>query len=212
MARARRLCARRKNVTDAKPVVPTLIELPAELRGERVVLRPYRAADAEQVFAAIDESRDRIRPWLPWADSHQTVDDTRDFCLRSAADWILRTDLVLGIFDRADGRYFGGTGLHRPDWALRSFEIGYWLRSTAEGRGLITESVILLSTFAFEHLAANRVEIWCDARNDRSRAVAERAGFILEGRLRNVALDTDGKPTNSLVFSRIPGDPPAAVP
>jgi len=37
------------------PVTPTLIELPTELRGQRIIVRSYRADDAAAVFAAIDE-------------------------------------------------------------------------------------------------------------------------------------------------------------
>ena len=44
----------------------TLIPLFEELRGPRVVVRPYRLEDAEEVFAAIEESRQHTRPWLPW--------------------------------------------------------------------------------------------------------------------------------------------------
>ena len=47
----------------------------------------------------------------------------------------------------------------------------------------------------------------CDARNDASRHVAERAGFRLEGRLRNAYLSPDGTVSDDLVFSRVPADP-----
>jgi ribosomal-protein-serine acetyltransferase len=190
----------------SKLIVPTLIDLPVELRGERIVLRPYCADDAESVFAAIDESRDHLRPWLPWVERHSSMDDTRDYCMRCAANWLLRSDLTLGIFQLDNGRYLGGTGLHNPNWTLRSFEIGYWLRVAAEGRGFMTETVTMLSAFAFDHLKANRVEISCVVRNERSRAVAERCGFVLEGRLRNVFLDAKGDPVDGFVFSRLPGD------
>jgi RimJ/RimL family protein N-acetyltransferase len=113
------------------PIRPTLIAIPDELRGRRVLLRPYRANDAKQVFAAIDESREHLEPWMPWVDEHATVDDTRDFCIRSASHWLLRSELPLGIFHAAGKRYLGSTGFHAPDWALRAFEIGYWLRATA---------------------------------------------------------------------------------
>jgi hypothetical protein len=102
-------------------IVATLIDLPGELRGSRVLLRPYRADDAEQVFAAIDESHDHLRPWVTWVDNNRTIDDVRDFCIRSQASWLLRTELALGIFDAVSARYLGGTGLHDPDWELRAF-------------------------------------------------------------------------------------------
>ena len=61
-----------------------------------------------------------------------------------------------------------------------------------------------LAASEFETLRANRVEIWCDATNRRSAAVAERAGFTLEGRLRNHDLNNAGEPCDELVFSVIP--------
>jgi RimJ/RimL family protein N-acetyltransferase len=187
-------------------VVLTLIDLPEELRGSRVLLRPYRADDADQVFAAIDESRDHHRPWVTWVDNNRTVDDVRDYCIRSQASWLLRTELALGIFDSVSGRYLGGTGLHEPDWELRAFEIGYWLRVTAIGHGYATESTRLLAKFALSCLQARRVTLHCDARNEASRRVAERAGFTLEGRLRNVRMAADGTVRDDLVYAMVPED------
>jgi RimJ/RimL family protein N-acetyltransferase len=190
----------------ASPTPPTLIALPDELHGPRVLLRPYRAEDAAAAFAAVEESREHLRPWVPWAESNATVEETRDYCIRCTANWLLRSDLTLGIFEAGGGRYLGGTGLHEPDWELRSFEIGYWLRATATGQGYATEAVSLLVDLAFAHLDARRIEIRCDTRNDASRRVAERAGFVLEGTLRNAALASDGRPADWLVFSRVPDD------
>jgi RimJ/RimL family protein N-acetyltransferase len=190
----------------SKPIVPTLIDLPSELRGPRVLLRPYRVDDAEQLFAAIDESRDHLRPWVTWVLNNRTVDDVRDYCIRSQASWLLRTELVLGIFDVASGRYLGGIELHDPDWQLRTFEIGYWLRASAVGHGLATESTRLLADFALSRLQARRITLHCNARNDASRRVAERAGFTLEGRLRNARLEPDGSIADELVYAIVPED------
>lgn len=195
----------------SSPEYPSLIALPDRLEGPRVLLRPYRADDAAAVFAAIDESRAHLAPWMDWVGRHRTVDDTRDYCLRMAADWLVRHSLILGMFDRADGRYLGGTGFHAPDWATPSFEAGYWIRPSAEGNGYVTEAVRLQVDLAFGVLGARRVELWCDARNDRSRRVAERCGFVLEGRLRNRTRRPDGSLSDDLVFSLVPGDPAAGI-
>jgi RimJ/RimL family protein N-acetyltransferase len=189
-----------------QPRHPTLIPLPDELRGERITIRPYRADDAEGLYAAIDESRETLAPWMPWVHYHESADDTRDFCLRSLANWINRTTLEAGIFDARDGRPLGATGFPRLDWHARTFEVGYWLRRSAVGQGYVREAVQLLVRFAFEGLAANRLEIRCDARNERSRHVPERLGFTLEGRLRNDALDPAGATRDTLVFALIPED------
>ncbi|MFN8513010.1 MAG: GNAT family N-acetyltransferase [Thermomicrobiales bacterium] len=184
----------------------TLIELPDELRSARIVVRPYRAGDAEAVFAAIVESRAELLPWMDWVDHHQSVEDTRDFCVRCAAGWLGRTALDVGIFDARDGGFLGATGFPKFDWGLRKFEVGYWLRTSAWGHGYVHEAVRLLARLVFEELGGVRLELRCDARNERSRRVAERAGFMLEGRLRNESRDPQGRLRDTLVFGLVPED------
>jgi ribosomal-protein-serine acetyltransferase len=120
--------------------------------------------------------------------------------------WLLREDLVVGIFERQSGRLLGGSGLHRIDWNIRKFDIGYWLRDSAVGHGYATETVQVLTRFAFDHLDACRVEIRIDARNTPSRAVPERVGFIYEGRHRRALPDASGQPCDIEVFALIRED------
>jgi len=188
------------------PAYRTLLPLFEELRGERVVVRPYRESDAQALFEAIAESRDHLRPWLPFADEHQTVDESRHWIIQQLANWILRDDLVLSIWEQATGRYLGGTGLHPHDWEIGYFEIGYWIRVSAEGHGYISESVRLLTDYAFDNLKANRIEIRCDELNVRSASIPKRLGYVLEGRSRNDVATTDGRLRTTLVFSLIPED------
>ena len=185
---------------------PTLIPLPDELRSPRLLLRPFRPTDADQIFAAVDESRVHLRPWMTWVDDHVSVDNSRDWCARCAANWLLHTELTLAIFAVASGRYLGCVSLHDPDRDLRAFGIGYWLRASAIGQGYATEAVIMLVDLAFGPLVARRVELRCDARNEPSRQVAERVGFVLEGHLRNAFLAPDGQPADELVFALTPDD------
>ncbi len=189
-----------------KPVDPTLIPLFDELRGERVVIRPYREEDAAALHEAVDESREHIRPWLAFADEHQTVDESRVWINGQRAQWILRKNMVCGIFDAATGRFLGGISLIVHSWSIPSFEIGYWLRKSAEGHGYMTEAVRLLTDFALDELGAKRVEIQCDERNTHSAQVARRLGYVQEGLRRNDFHSPDGAVRNTLVFSRIPGD------
>jgi RimJ/RimL family protein N-acetyltransferase len=91
------------------------------------------------------------------------------------------------------------TGIH--------FEIGYWLRKSAEGHGYMAEAASLLTNYALNDLKANRVEILCDALNTRSASVARRLGFVHEGTLRNDSTQPGGGGIRSThVFSRIPSD------
>jgi ribosomal-protein-serine acetyltransferase len=91
-------------------------------------------------------------------------------------------------------------------WEIPSFEIGYWLRRSAEGHGYMSEAARLLTDFVLNDLKANRVEIQCDERNTHSANVARRLGYVQEGRLRNEVQAPDGAVRNTLIFSRVPGD------
>jgi RimJ/RimL family protein N-acetyltransferase len=196
-------------VTPAIP--PTALPIPDMWVGRRVLVRPYEITDAAALMEAVAESREELRPWMPWAEAHQTLEEAMDWCARSKADWITRRNMNMGIWqhcadDASDPMsmahvYVGGSGFHRMNWDARNFEIGYWRRTGAGGRGLVTESTRVLTRAAFEELNANRVEIRCDSRNTASRAVAERCGFVLEGLLRRTDLAEDGSLRDTLVFS-----------
>ncbi len=156
-------------------------EASEEILGPRVSLRPYLAADAPAVWAAIEESRAHLAQWLLWVHDYHDVDDVRDYLLRARAVWEQRLDLPLGIFARDDGRFLGGTGLHRIKWEERHFEIGYWLRLSALHGGFARETAALLTGLAFRDLGATRVVIRVREENRASRRVPEALGFRREG-------------------------------
>src|ERR687898_3410706 len=98
----------------------------------------------------------------------------------------------------------GSSGLHRIDWEVPKFEIGYWCRTRFTGRGYVTEAVRGITAFAFEALGARRVEIRCDSLNHPSVRVAQCAGFRLEGELHNNEVGTDGSARDTLIFAPTP--------
>ncbi len=186
---------------------PSQIPLFDELSGERIIMRPHRLEDFDAIWENIQESRDELRPWLPFAD--EPSEDLRDWLARALAKWITRELLDMAIVERESGHIVGDIGLMvKPHgWDIGSFEIGYWLRTSAAGHGYMSEAVRLVTDFAFEHLNANRVMIRCDAENTRSAAVPQRLGFTLEGRMRRDFAAPDGKIRDTLVFSLIRDDP-----
>jgi RimJ/RimL family protein N-acetyltransferase len=171
------------------------------LDGDRIRIRSFQPGDAEAHFAAIAESRERVGRWLPWVPAYESVDDSRDTLARMQARWLTREDFDGGIFDRQSGALLGGIGFHPRNWEFGYFEVGYWLRTSAEGRGYMTEAVRALTDYLFASLGAHRVEIFCNALNTRSAAVAERAGFVREAHLRNARRDVNGALSDTLIFA-----------
>lgn len=188
-------------------VDPLLIEIPEWIACPRVILAAPRAGAGAAMAAAITESIAHLKPWMPWAQDAPSPASAELVMRRMQADFILRRDLVFQIYTKTAagerGELLGGTGLHRIDWTLRRFEIGFWIRASAQGQGYVGEAVKAMAALAFDQLAARRVEIRMDARNLRSRAVAERCGFEFEGLLRRDTLDVNSEPRDTRVYARI---------
>jgi RimJ/RimL family protein N-acetyltransferase len=178
---------------------------PGVMTGQRVTVRPYEDADAPALYQAIISSREHLQPWLPWVGVYHDAGDALAYIRQAQSQALLRQDFALGMFDR-QGTFLGGTGLHVRDWAVPAFEIGYWIRKDAEGQGIVSEAIRLITTWAFEEMGAQRVMIRCNARNSRSRRVAERTGFVCEGRFRNGERDTAGELADTLYFAMVPSD------
>jgi ribosomal-protein-serine acetyltransferase len=147
--------------------------------GDGAEIRVLEADDAAEVFALVDSERSRLREWMPWVDATVSVDDTREFIEQSRLAQHDRDGL--GLF--VDGRYAGGIGL-RVDVLQRHGEVGYWIGSAWEGRGIVTRGCEALIRFAFGELALHRVSINVAPANARSRSIPERLGFTEEAVLR----------------------------
>ncbi|WP_124727805.1 GNAT family N-acetyltransferase [Staphylospora marina] len=189
-----------------KEVSPILMDFPDSFETERLLIRLPLPGDGGLVHEAITESLEFLRPWMPWARKPPTPEETEARTREAYVRFLERTDLRFHLFEKETRRFVGSSGLHRINWSVPSFEIGYWCRKGFTGKGYITESVRALTVFAFELLHAARVEIRCDKRNVRSRKVAERLGYRLEGILRNHEVDVDGTLRDTCIYSMIPED------
>jgi ribosomal-protein-serine acetyltransferase len=182
---------------------PILRDIPEQLESDRLLIRCPRPGDGPAIHEAIAESLDELLPWMPWAHGEQTVETAETYAREANAAFLARKHLPLNLYLRDEGTFVGGSGLHDVDWAIPRFEIGYWVRSSLTGRGYATEATRRIAQFAFDDLGAERVEIWCDARNQRSAAVAQRAGFAFEARLQRSRIGADGVLADSLCFVRL---------
>ena len=188
-------------------IKPILLDVPESFETERLTIRALRFGDGAEVNAAIAETFADLHEWMDWARTMPSVGDTEEVVRRSHAKFVAREDFGLRINLKGTETLVGMSGLHVRDWRIPAFEIGYWCRKSFEGKGYITEAVKGITRFGFELMKAERIIIRCDEQNVRSAAVARRAGFTLEGILRNEDHTADGsRLRNTMLFSRIRGD------
>jgi RimJ/RimL family protein N-acetyltransferase len=180
--------------------------IPQRFETERLLLRVFEPEDAEQLHQALAESIDILRRFLwflPWVAEEQTLQSAEVRCRRAKANFLLRTDLAYAALEKETGRLVGSVGLHRTDWELPSSEVGYWLRSSAVGKGYASEAVRAVSGWAIAELRVARLELITLEDNVASRAVAERCSFFLEGIHRNAVRGPDGVLRNRCVYASV---------
>ena len=150
--------------------------------NDRLILRSLSASDAPAVFENIDKSRADLRVWLPWVDDTDSSAATQNTIARWEKEYADKSDIVLGVFE--NGAHIGVIGLHDINKTNGSAMIGYWLTAQAGGHGCMTASVRALMEYGFFALRLNHIYIHCAVGNNKSRAIPERLGFVLEGVLR----------------------------
>lgn len=183
---------------------PILIDIPDQFETERLLLRVPRPGDGVAINEAVLESLDNLRAWMSWAQGEQTVDSSEEALRQAMINFISREAMRLSLYRKSDGLLVGSSGLHNIEWSVPRFEIGYWVRDSLQGQGYITEAVNGITDFTFDTLNAERIEIRCDALNERSAAVARRAGYTLEGCLRCDSRSADGSTLrDTLLFALI---------
>ena len=145
-------------------------------------LRQIAEKDVQDLTELIDRNRSYLREWLPWLDNSTSITDTARFIGRSTEQAEDNNGLTLGILFQ--GKLAGVIGQHYVDSFNRRTEIGYWLDASHQGHGIVTRATARLTDYAFREQDCNRVILQCAAENTKSRAVAERLGFVKEGTLR----------------------------
>jgi RimJ/RimL family protein N-acetyltransferase len=184
---------------------PILLDFPYSLETERLLIRGPLPGDGKLLHGAVVESRDELLPWMPWATEIMDEEAYEKLAREGQLKFLSREDLWMYFFLKDTNTLIGTGGLHRMNWEVPRFEIGYWVRTSFGRQGFITEAINGITDFAFNILGAKRLEIRCDKLNKRSAAVARRAGFYLEATLVNDGRSHyTGALRDTLIFAKFP--------
>lgn len=201
-------------MTSIPAILPDYI--PLKFETPRVVIRALHPDDSVAYDAAIRESYPELQLWIPWANNKPepfTLEETRQRASDSYEKFLRAEVFNFTFFEKSTGLLLGGLNLFCHDWRIPHFEIGYWQRTKALGRGYVTESALALSKLAFEKYGANRVQLRCDPLNVKSCAVPERLGYVIEGELRQAFYGNLGRLCDTRMYARLNGEglPPLDV-
>jgi ribosomal-protein-alanine N-acetyltransferase len=162
---------------------------------EACSVRSWRTSDAE----ALVRYANNRNIWINLRDAFPhpyTRRDARDY-LRGIRQRPVETMFAIAVDDEA----VGGVGfvLH-SDVERVSAEIGYWLAEPFWGRGIATEALAAVTAHAIATHGLTRIYAVPFAWNAASCRVLEKAGYVLEARLRNSAIK-DGKLVDQMQYA-----------
>ena len=160
-------------------------------------VRSWRTSDAESLV----EYADNRKIWRNLRDAFPhpyTRHEARAF-IRTVRERTPETTFAIAVKDEAVGSI--GFVL-RPDVERVSAEIGYWLAEPFWGRGIATEALIAVTRYAIETHHLTRIYALPFAWNAPSCRVLEKAGYLLEARLRRSAIK-DGQITDQMQYAFI---------
>lgn len=168
-------------------------------------MRPATLDDAAAHYEAARESMAEVGRWLSWCHTGMTLEESEAWAKICHDAW--RTGEFYGfyLFDRDGGRFVGCCTINEIDRQRRRANLGYWIRTSRQGRGIATEAVPIVARFGFRELGLERLEIVAAVGNLPSQRVAAKVGAAREGTARN-RLRVHGKQHDAVIFSLIPGD------
>ena len=155
----------------------------------------------EPAHEVVIRNVEHLRVAMPWARAEPLSLEARAELLQQMrGNFHLGVDFAYVLIERTTGALLGGTGFHARI-GPEALEIGYWIDQGSQGQGLVSEAVAALCCVAFQIMRARRLEIRCSCDNARSRAVAERLGFRLDGVLRDSGYGGSGELEDKMVWS-----------
>ncbi|MCU0424235.1 MAG: GNAT family N-acetyltransferase [Candidatus Kapabacteria bacterium] len=152
-------------------------------------------------WQSVERSRSQIESWMSTYFSPETEEATRTFLRDRKADWQNGTAYYWSVFDN---EVLVGLGfINTINTRHRFANLGYWVDTAQTGRGYGTKIAQGLAEFAFHDVGLCRIELVIDVQNAGSRKVAEKAGAVYEGTLRNRLYLYD-KSCDAAMYSLIP--------
>lgn len=147
----------------------------------RLVLRPVRMTDAEDMF---EYSRDpEVARHVLW-DAHRSIHQTRDYIRYLIRQYRNAAPGTFAIALRDSGKVIGTIGFMWVQTDNRSAEVGYSLGRAYWNQGYMSEALREMVAFGFERLRLNRIEAQHECSNPASGRVMIHAGMQHEGTLR----------------------------
>ena len=165
------------------------------LQGPRLVLRRAEAQHAKALWPSVLRDRELRGSSWPAIDSFEEFQNYFD-----ELESELPKQEVVYVLTKGDIA-IGTLHIFSFSYPNHRVEIGYGIEHTYEGQGFVSESIALVET-ELRSLGFNRVEIRCNADNERSVALAKYNHYTQEACLKQECIE-DGQYRDTLIFGKL---------
>ena len=75
-----------------------LLDFPESFESDRLTIRAPRPGDGTKIHAAVRETFDDLKLWMPWAQQMPTLEESESYIRRAQCQFLAREDLALLLF------------------------------------------------------------------------------------------------------------------
>jgi len=159
------------------------------LETERLILRPVEESDVPILHPLIDDA-DVAATML--STPHPYPEHEFRAFINSARESLERRERYeMAIVLKETGLPVGAIRLFNIAWEHSRAETGCWLGKKYWGNGYVTEATLRVVRFGFEELGLEGIHAHCLVENKASARVLEKAGLLLEGKIRHAVKKGD---------------------
>jgi len=140
----------------------------------RLLLRQFKESDLESVFRGLSDP-DVIKYY---GIHFETLEETK-----KQIEWFTElekgeTGIWWAVCSPDNSIFYGAVGLYYLNRVQKKAELGFWLIPEFWGRGIISESVPLVTDYGFEKMNLKRIEAEIETENIPSIRVIKKLQFV----------------------------------
>lgn len=155
------------------------------LQTNRFFILPLHINHTEQFYQLLSSNHNRIKESFPkLTSSNSSLAESKEYIEQKMLDFENKLFFSFGLWLKDTETLIGYLAIKNIDWSISKAEMGYFIDQIYEGKGMVTEALQILISYAFDELKMNKLYLRSLQNNIASQRVAEKNGFLKEGILR----------------------------
>ena len=176
-----------------------MFDCPKQIKSCGFVLKPVEATfeNAAMIYDMFSHDMKNLRFWMPNGDFKDAGEVFMNLKRREKSV----RQYMYGIYKNKE--LLGEIGLSDSSPNNKRACVGYWLKKSARGNGIINKLLPVIEKVAFDTLGMNKLNLACDEKNIASRKIAEKNNYVLDGILRKEEMWPDGTFHDECEYSKL---------